>query len=805
MLPELYELIPGLPPPTTPESEVARFRLFQATVEFLRRASASVPIVLGLDDLHAADTPSLLLLQFLARELAGMRVLVIGALRDVDPVPGEPLTATLAELTREPVTRRLALTGLSEKDIGEYVQLAAAEIASPELVSALYAETDGNPLFVAETVRLLSIEGVPTEPSGAVSVTIPQSVRDVISRRLAHLPPECRHALLLASVLGREFSLEPLAQLASTTIDALLETLDGAMAARAIDEAPGTAGRLRFAHVLIRDTLYEDLGATRRVRLHGQVLGVLEALYREDSGPHLAELARHALAARDLDKGVSYAWRAADRSLELLAYEEAARLYRMALEGMEGADRVREEDRCELLLSLADAHARAGLTVAAKAAFIDAAAIAGRLGLPRALARAAAGYGGRLSFARAGEDERMVPLLEQGLGALSDEDVELRARLLARLAGALRDEPSRERRAALSQQAVELARRSNDAFTLTYALDGRAAAVVAHDTATEVLALGTELTQVATRAGDLEREVAGYQWRFHAQLLLGEISGAEGDLAAAERLADELRQPVQLWLFSACRALMALATGRLTEGGGLMEKAIALGEHAQPHGAIPMYWFHRFTLADFVGGLEEVEAALRDLVSRYPARVMFRCAAAYVDARFGRLEQASQALDALVGIEYSLLGVDQEWLYGMSLLAEVAALSRSTGSAAILYRALAPWAQLNVVNVAEGARGSVSRYLGLLATTVGRHKQAAAYFDQAIANNARMGALPWLAHTQRDYTQLLLTRNEPGDRDRALELIGEAIFTYKRVGMDPWAAKAAELERALKSAPAASR
>jgi hypothetical protein len=102
---------------------------------------------------------------------------------------------------------------------------------------------------------------------------------------------------------------------------------------------------------------------------------------------------------------------------------------------------------------------------------------------------------------------------------------------------------------------------------------------------------------------------------------------------------------------------MALATGRLTEGEELMEQAIALGEHAQPHGAIPIYWFHRFTLADFVGDLEKVEPAVRDLVSRYPARVMFRCAAAYLDARLGRLEHARRALDALVRTEYSLLGV----------------------------------------------------------------------------------------------------------------------------------------------------
>jgi hypothetical protein len=111
-----------------------------------------------------------------------------------------------------------------------------------------------------------------------------------------------------------------------------------------------------------------------------------------------------------------------------------------------------------------------------------------------------------------------VPLLEEGLAALADEDVELRARLLARLAGALRDEPSRQRRDALSGEAVELARRTGDPAALAYALDGRAAAIVAPDTVTELLALGSELRQVAERIGDKERVAAAHYLRVVAQL-----------------------------------------------------------------------------------------------------------------------------------------------------------------------------------------------------------------------------------------------------------------------------------------------
>jgi DNA-binding SARP family transcriptional activator len=800
MIPELRERFPDLADPPSVDPEGARFRLFDSAAEFLRHASKKRPLVLVLDDLHVADVPSLLLLRFLARELVSMRVLIVGAYRDVDPIPGEPLTEMLAEVAREPVTRRLTLAGLSEREVEQYVQLTASEIASSGLVATLHAETEGNPLFVGEIVRLLSVEGAAAESTDGVGPVIPQTVRDVIARRLAHLSPECYQLLALASVIGREFALDALEGAAGVSEDQLFRTLDEATAARVVREVRGDRNPLRFAHVLIRDTLYEGLGAPRRVQLHRRVVQALEPLYGGQPGPHLAELAHHAIAARDFEKGVRYAWRAADHSLSLLAYEEAARLYQTALDALDAGKGGREEDRCELLLSLGEAHARGGDTAPAKSAFTDAAAIARRVGLSPLLARAAVAYGGRLAWARAGDDDRMVPLLEEGLAALGDGDVELRARLLARLAGALRDEPSRARRDDLSREAVELARRSNDLATLTYALDGRAAAIQAHDTATELVALGSELIEVAMRAGDLEKAVAGHMHRRSGELMLGEIARAESDVAAAERLADELRQPVQLWWVCAPRALTALTEGRFAEGEELMEKAIALGEHAQPHGAIPIYWFQRFTLADFTGRLEEVAPALRDLAVRYPARSMCRCAVVYLDARLRRVAHAGRELDALAAGGFSALHLDQEWLYGMSLLAEVAAMLDDARSADHLYRLLIPWAELNAADPDEGVRGSVSRYLGLLATTLGHHGQAAAHYDQAIAANARMRAIPWLAHTQRDYAQLLLIRNQPGDRERGLELIREAITTYQQLGMNQWAAQATELQRTLQTA-----
>ena len=184
IIPELRVHFPDLPEPPGLDSEGARFRLFDAVSEFVRNASQSRPIALVLDDLHAADMPSLLLLQFLARELGSMRILVLGAYRDVDPIPGEPLTEMLANVVSEPVTRRLRLRGLSERAVAEYIERTASDIASPSLVGALHEETEGNPLFVGEIVRLLAVEGGRSESAAEFRVAIPESIREVIGRRL---------------------------------------------------------------------------------------------------------------------------------------------------------------------------------------------------------------------------------------------------------------------------------------------------------------------------------------------------------------------------------------------------------------------------------------------------------------------------------------------------------------------------------------------------------------------------------------------------------------------------------------------
>ena len=795
IVPELRQRFPDLPEPPALESEVARFRLFDATAEFLGNISRAPPTVLVLDDLHAADAPSLLLLRFLARELRSTHILLLAAYRDVDPIPGRPLTETLAEVAREPVTRRVSLGGLSEREVAQYVKLTASQIASTPLVAAVHQETEGNPLFVGEIVRLLTVEGVGSESTAEARLAIPQSIRDVIARRLTHLSHECNRLLVLAAVIGREFALDALARLAGVPEEGLLDVLDEAMAARVLADVPGAADRLRFAHVLIRDTLYEGLAAPRRARLHRQVVAALEALYGDEPGQHLAELAHHSIAGSDVDKALRYAQRAGDRALALLAYEEAARLYQTALDALDLAYVRDERTRCQLLLSAGEAQMRAGNTQAAKRAFLDAAAIGRRLGLPRELARAAAGYAREDMYLRAAGDDRLVPLLEEGLAALADEDLALRVRLLARLASALRDEPSRDRRDRLSKEAVELARATESPSALAYALDGRVPVIIAPDTVAECLALAAELREVAARIGDTLRVAHGHQHECITRVMVGDAGELDASVHAMSRLTEELKQPAHLWEARAAKAVLALAAGRFTEAEELIEQALELGERVKPEMVIPVYWLQRYTLCDFKGGVEKLEPAIRELVADWPARPAFRCALAHLHARLGRRSEAQRALDDLTRDDCSALPFDQEWLYGMSLLAETAALLSDTDSAAVLYRLLAPWAAFNAADWPEAIRGSASRYLGILAATRRRWDEAGVHFEDAVAMNARMGARPWLAHTQHDYARMLLARARTHDRESARDRLDQALVTYRELGMETPTARAVPTTR----------
>ncbi|HVM14075.1 MAG TPA: hypothetical protein VM287_07075 [Egibacteraceae bacterium] len=329
--------------------------------------------------------PSLLLLQFVAAELAGTRLLVVATYRDLELTRDHPLAVALPELDRASGTARLSLSGLSASDVARFVEAITGRIPPPDLVVALHRETEGNPLFVGEMVRLLVSEGRLRRPPPGRRWPIPEGVRGVIGRRLDRLSQDCRGVLTLASVVGRSFSVEVLERVAGRSAEEVLEALRDAVAARLIGAVVDDPGRFQFAHALVRDTLYEELSPANRVRLHHDVGEVLESRYAADPEPHVAELAYHffeAAPAGDVSKGAEYAIAAGKRAVRLLAFEEAVRLFEMAHRGLQ--DSPDERRRCEVLLLLGDAQGRSGATPESLETFLEAAEIATRLGLTRA-------------------------------------------------------------------------------------------------------------------------------------------------------------------------------------------------------------------------------------------------------------------------------------------------------------------------------------------------------------------------------------------------------------------------------------
>ena len=427
-------------------------------------------------------------------------------------------------------------------------------------------------------------------------------------------------------------------------------------------------------------------------------------------------------------------------------------------------------------------------------------ATSGPAGLPELLARAAAGYGGRFLWARAATDAQLVPLLEDALAAIGDADSILRVQLLSRLATALVDDPSRERRERVWEQAIQLARRLGDPATLAYALDAGIAATEGPHRVAESLTQAREVVALAARIGDRERAFSGYEHAFWCAWQLGFADRRAEALASLTRVAEELQQPAQLWLAAAAHAALALSEGRLAEAEDMSERAGNLGERAQSWNASATRKLQQFLLRRERGELEGLELMVRDLPHAFPSPLVHRCVLAYVCARLGDAAAASTVVDELVRRDLADWHVDSEWLFSVTLLAEAGAILGNCDHAALLYDLLLPYRRLNAVAPIEAALGSASRALGMLATVLGRFADAASHYDHALRMNTNMDAHPWIAHTEHDYARMLAARDRTGDYERALELTRNSLERYRSLGMDSFAREAARLERTLSAA-----
>jgi len=803
MLPEVRAFVPGLPERTATDSPSARFQLFDSTVDFLRRAADATPLVIILDDLQAVDTPSILLLRFIATQLADTRILVVGTYRDVELTPDHPLTQAVAYLAREPMARMLSINGLAEGAVATLIESTAGLAPPARLVTAMWRETGGNPLFLGEAARLLAADGRldATATAERLRLSVPAGIREVINRRVNLLGERSVGVLTYAAALGPEFSAEALRRVGNYRSDELLELLSNAKSAGLLGAQGGVPGRYHFSHDLIRETLYREMSLAEQTRVHRRIGQALEELYGSSVDSHAAELAHHFFEAAqgdEIDTGLSdaenaankattYARRAGEQAATSLAYEEAARLYRMALTLSELEASPDDRVRTELLLALGEAESRAGDLEHARATFLSAVAIARRTGSTDHFARAAVGYGGRFAWARAGNDTQLIPLLQEALVLLGGSDDKLRVRLLVRLACAWRSSPAyREQSDALSREAVELAREQHHPPTLSYALVGRYWAVWWPENPDERLGIAQEMLAVAEASSDAERTIDAHQMLYQTYVDLGSMREARAENGTVVRLVRELRQPPQLWLGWASQVLIALIEGEFRHAQDLMTREIDLdlGRAATPnHDDSSAARMHRFLLARELGRLGEEEGSVRTAVEEFPWYPLHRAALVCLLIDLDRSDEARVAFAELVRDEFRIFYRDSEWLLGISLASEACAALGDAAAAQTLYAQLLPFAGRHAVGHAEGSVGAMDRYLGLLASTMGNLDQAEPHFVAAIQLNEHLGARPWTAHTRHDLATLLRRRGQPGDTERAAMLAAAALATARQLGM----------------------
>jgi class 3 adenylate cyclase len=786
---EVRERLPGLVPPPPMSPEQARFRLFDGITTFLRNASRAEPLVLVLDDLHWADKPSLLLLQFLARELRGARLVVVGTYRDIELGRQHPLAQTLAELTREQRSQRVVLRGLNAQDVGRFIEITAGLKPPAALVATVYKETEGNPFFVNEVVRLLASDGRLTRPEQVTSwsVDIPQGVREVVTRRLDRLSAECNRVLTIGAVIGREFTFEVLERLVEYSSDRLLEVLEEATAARVVSEVPRTIGRYTFAHALIRETLVGELTTTRRVRLHRQIGEALEALYGSNPEPHLAELAYHFFEAAqggDVDRAIAYCLRAGDRAALQMAHEQAVHHYEMGLQALELRDRS-DPGRCALLLKLCEVLWRAGEYVRARQTALEAAALARAVGDGEFLARAALGYAGTLpAFAAVVRDDTLAGLLEEALATISPADSPLRARLLGRLAEETVFSDPLERRQALCAEAVGIARRLGDPSTLALVLRHAHWGTMVADNLAERLAITEEILRLAEAAGNVGVLAETHFLRFGAMLERGDIAAARRHFEASIVRGDQTHLPYYKWAKGMGHVLLAFAEGRLAEVEALvLQQAAALGEEAQ-HNALLVQGIQLLLLQRELGRLQEEEMLLASGAALFPS---IAPALAIVTARMhcdlGREAEARPTFDALANADFATVPRDQAWLFSLAYLGEICAHLQDREAAAKLYARMASLADQFVTITPVLIFNPVHHYLGLLAATLARWSDAVAHFETSIAMTTRLGMTHGRAKTEVAYAEMLLRRDDPVDRGKALDLLNRALERAGRLGM----------------------
>jgi tetratricopeptide (TPR) repeat protein len=796
--PVLATLVPELRRPGDAQAaepaQQARLQLYRGVSVLLRRAASSRGLLLVLEDLHAADESSLLLLEFLARELRSIRAFVLVTFRDVEAQLSARVGEAIGRLTREGTS--LSLRRFSQSEAEQLLRARAADLAQSD-IAALYRRTQGNPLFLQELAALCASQGSASLNGGR----LPQSVRDVLRERLVRPRAEVREALETAALGGDVIDPQLIAAALSRPLPELQQQLAQAESAGVI--VSRTSGGFSFFHALAREVLAHDLGLERRRELHAALARALAQRTGIDT-PWL-ELAHHWLEAGSsaLPDAVRCALRAAEQAIARFAFEEAVSVLERVHAAV-SADPSAAELRARVLIALGQAQIQRGAGSVGQALCLEAAALAREQRDPELLASAALAFG--LEIKAALIDPALIALLQEALTALPEQDSPLRVRIMARLGAAMQPHADLRYPISLAEAAIAAARRIGDPATLLYALSTGMSAMMDIVDPRQRLSLNLEAEQLAQNQGDRERVLRSVVRLTFDHIELGDLAAADVRIAHFERLTRETKAARYAWRVPLFHSLRAMMHGRFHESEELLERAHELATRAEDPQLERCYAFHREGLLRAWERHEEMAAFdlhVRPLrAALYGGPHWQNGGSAFTYSRLEAIEKTRLYLDLIPQDDWPLIHNPPAFAH----LGEPLALCGSESLVTRVYELLLPAAHRGV---SWGFTkfiwdGTATRVLGLLATRLGRYDEANAHFSAALAQLEQMDAQVYLQRTRYEYGRALLEFARSEDRDRALRLLDSALQGARTLDMQGLCRLAEQRLSAVPSPPSKS-
>ena len=756
------------------DPDTERLLLLEAASELLATASKTAPVLLVLDDVHWADTASLQVLRHVIASTTPMDVTIACTYRDTDLARGDALTKLLADLHREANVIRIALAGLEDYEVVELLGAAAGhelDDAGVGLAHALRRETDGNPFFTAEMLRHLGESGgIVLGDDGRWSVAgdldelgLPSSVRDVVGRRVERLGDETVRVLSLASVIGRQFDVTVLAALADIDEDTLLDLLDAAVAAAlVVESAEGSS--YRFAHALIQHTLYDDLSATRRQRVHHRIAATLETETTPTDPALLAELAHHWIAATrpsDLDKALCYARLAGDAARDALAPDDAIRWYQQALDLLTRKSPPDEHQRAELLAALGTQQSRA-MQPEYRDTLTRAASLAEELGDTDTLVQAALGFGFAGGLVGVDAAKRV---LRAALDATGADESSTRARLLAAYSEAHDAGLEWRERRDLALEAIDVARLAGDDTAFVEVLTTTFLTLATPEYRDQTIADVERAVAIADRLGDPYLRCTTRFPLLSSRYQRADLAGARTAIDDMATLTDQLKLPNELWMLAMTRTGGLLLGGHADDAEQANQHALELGISAGRTEALPTFGGILYRIRQHQGRIDEMADLFIDAARDNPSHAALRATVPLLMCEVARTGEAAERLvdEARHGFDFPH---DHTYLNALTALVEAAVVTRHEESARLLLEQLTPFAT-HVLCSGPIVTGSVARPLARAATMLGDYDRAEQWFAIAHDIHNRLQAPYWTALGQLDHADLCLVRDADDDVERA--------------------------------------